>query len=124
MEEKPIESALGAVRYATKRAVNPLDWPQIIQVDEKQVPLPRNQGGGAGFIVVEKRAGDPTPTDTDIMKAEATRAAADQLDRSFVDYIIIGTGCYYSFADERITYTRTTEKGAVIPVPSILRGRK
>lgn len=122
-KEKPITGALSAVRYAMKRAVHPQDWPQVIHVDENQVPLPRNSGG-AGFIVVERRAGDPTPTDNDIMKAEATRSVADRIDRSFIDYIIIGTGCFYSFADERVVNFRLTDGGSVIPVPAILKGNK
>ena len=101
-DETIITSANGAVRFAMERAINPTDWPQIIHLDENNTPLPRNQGGGAGLIVVEKRAGDPTPTDNDIKKAEATKMACDQIDRRFVDYIILGTGCFYSFADERV----------------------
>ena len=100
---KPITSAQDAIRYAKKQSVNPTDWPQIIYVDEKQRPLPRNQGGGTGFIVVEKRAGDPSPKYDEIMRAEAIKKVADQLDRSFIDFIIIGSGgLFYSFACERV----------------------
>lgn len=101
--EKPITSVRQAVRYAMSTAVNPTDWPRIIHVDEKQRPLPRN-AGGAGFIVVERRAGDPTPTDMEIKKAEAARGVADLIDRQFIDYIIIGTDGFYSFACERVLH--------------------
>lgn len=121
MEEKPITSALDAVRYAMRTSLGPTDWPRFIHVDGDQKPLGRS-GGGTGLIVVQKRTGDPMPTDADIKTAEATRAACDTIDRDFIDYIIIGTGEYYSFADERKTaYRLTPIRGEVIPVPPLFR---
>lgn len=115
-KEKPITSSLQAVRYALRTNLNPTDWPRVIHTDEEDRPLPRNAGGGSGFIYVAKRAGDPTPTDIDHASAEAAKLAADQLDRRFIDYIIIGTDSYYSFADERATRFRPVGK-TVIPMP-------
>ena len=89
--ENPTTNSLQAVRLAKERAVSPTDWPQIIHLDEEDRPLPKNQGGGAAFIVVHRRAGDPTPTDEDIRTAQASADVASRLDRRLVDYIIIGT---------------------------------
>lgn len=115
--ERPITNSLQAVRLAKERAINPTDWPQIIHLDEEDRPLPKNQGGGAAFIVVHRRAGDPTPTDEDIRTAQASADVASRLDRRLVDYIIIGTEAFYSFADERATSFRETKiAGRIVPV--------
>ncbi len=100
-EQQPIITSLAAVRYALKTCVSPVDWPRIIHVDKDGIPLPRNEGGGFGFIYVTRRAGDPTPNDEDIKTAEAMKKTADQLDRKFIDYIILTGDRYFSFADER-----------------------
>lgn len=91
---------LDAVRYALKTSAGPHDWPRLILIDKDNKPLSRGKAG-AGFVYVTRRAGDPAPTQADITTAEASKKAAEDLGRKFVDYIIIGTGYYYSFARER-----------------------
>ena len=61
---------------------------------------------------------DPNLSDEEIHRAiaEAAKMAADQLDRRFIDYIIIGTDSSYSFADERIISFRPVGK-TIIPMP-------
>lgn len=115
-KKRPITSSLQAVRYALRTNLNPTDWPRVIHTDEEDRPLLRSAGGGFGFIYLTKRSGDPTPTDIDRAIAEAAKMAADQLDRRFIDYIIIGTDSYYSFADERIISFRPVGK-TIIPMP-------
>lgn len=47
-------------------------------------------------------SGDPTPSSDDMRVTERMREAAQLLDMSLVDHIIIGDNCYFSFKEQSI----------------------
>lgn len=49
-------------------------------------------------------SGSPIPGTADTKQTESLKKAADTFGISLLDHVIIGDGCYYSFADEEISW--------------------
>ena len=49
-------------------------------------------------------SGSPMPGNADIKQTEALKKAAETFGISLLDHVIICDNCYYSFADEEISW--------------------
>lgn len=57
----------------------------------------------SGVILVHNHpSGSPLPGVADINQTRALKKALETCDISLLDHVVIGNGCYYSFADEEV----------------------
>lgn len=78
-----------------------------VAVDRSDVLRPVLKQGAKGFIVCHNHPSghaQPSPADRDLTKA--LKAGADEVDISFIDHVVLGTGEYYSFAEKKLHKVR------------------
>lgn len=102
----PIVSSWGAVTLVNHEGlITPERRWTAIALDDKNLPIrpedvKSNPGAVKSVIVVTRRTGDPTPSETEIKYAKAWKKALAPV--PLADYIIICGGSHYSFASEKI----------------------
>lgn len=104
----PIVSSWGAVTLVRHEGLITPDhrW-TVIALDEKNLPIkPEDLDAKPlavkSFIVVTRRTGDPTPTETEIQFCAAWKKALTGIGVQLADYIVLCGDSHYSFADDRV----------------------
>lgn len=102
----PIVNSWGAVTLVNHEGLITPDhrW-TAIALDEQNLPirpedLESNPQAVKSVIVVTRRTGNPTPTETEIKFAAAWKKALAPI--PLADYIIICGGSHYSFDSEKV----------------------
>jgi len=67
--------------------------------------------GAVSFVILHNHpSGDPSPSQDDICVTERIRECSRLLDIEFLDHIIIGDNCYYSFCDKEVWKLKEREE--------------
>ena len=72
-------------------------------MDSKSIVRRALEKKASGLILVHNHpSGSPLPGVADIKQTQNLKKALETCDISLLDHVVIGDGCYYSFADEEV----------------------